>query len=242
MLAIGDLTAGYQPDSPVLHDVSLDITALTVHAVVGPNGAGKSTLLHTLAGHLHPTTGWVMLDGHDVTGWSPTRAARTGVTLAPQGRRLWPSLTVAEHLTLPHPRHQHGRTWTIDQVLEMFPALTARLRHRGNQLSGGEQQMLTIARALRTAPRLLLCDEPTEGLAPAAAEQVTGVLRDLPDQGVTVLVALPHARAAAALATTVHVLTAGHLTGPIAGSEAEHALRDHLALTTTARNRVQADR
>ncbi|MER7418478.1 ATP-binding cassette domain-containing protein [Micromonospora peucetia] len=233
MLRIGDLTAGHHPDTPVLHEINLDLTAVATHAVVGPNGAGKTTLLHTLAGHLRPTAGWILCDGHDVTGWRPTRAARAGIALAPQGRRLWPSLTVAEHLTVTRPaRHQPGRTWPVEELLEMLPALAARLRHRGHQLSGGEQQMLTIARALRTAPRLLLCDEPTEGLAPTVAAQVSRVLRDLPRHGVSVLVALPHARAATALADTLQLLTAGRLVGPIdaASGAADQALRDHLTL------------
>ncbi|WP_326564409.1 ABC transporter ATP-binding protein [Micromonospora peucetia] len=238
MLRIGDLAAGYHPDTPVLHQINVDLAAVVVHTVVGPNGAGKTTLLHTLAGHLRPTTGWVLLDGRDVTGWTPVRAARAGVTLAPQGRRLWPSLTVTEHLTVTRPpaRRPNSRTWTVDELLEMFPALATRLHHRGHQLSGGEQQMLTIARALRTAPRLLLCDEPTEGLAPTMAAHVIHALQDLPRHGVTVLAAVPHARAAAALSDTVHVLAEGRLTGPIttSGGQAEQALRDHLALTSPA--------
>ncbi|MDG4755666.1 ATP-binding cassette domain-containing protein [Micromonospora sp. WMMD718] len=238
MLRIGDLAAGYRPDTPVLHHITIDLTAVAVHTVVGPNGAGKTTLLHTLAGHLRPTIGWVLLDGRDVTGWTPVRAARAGVALAPQGRRLWPSLTVAEHLTVTRPpaHRPDSRAWSVDELLEMFPALAARLRHRGHQLSGGEQQMLTIARALRTAPRLLLCDEPTEGLAPTMATHVTRALRDLPCHGVTVLAAVPHARAAATLSDTVHVLADGRLTGPIttSGGQAEQALRDHLTLVSPA--------
>ncbi|MFG1676375.1 ABC transporter ATP-binding protein [Micromonospora sp. NPDC049282] len=247
MLRIGDLAAGYRPDTPVLHHITVDLAAVAVHTVAGPNGAGKTTLLHTLAGHLRPTTGRVLLDGRDVTGWTPVRAARAGVALAPQGRRLWPSLTVAEHLTVARPtaRRPDSRAWAVDELLEMFPALAARLRHRGHELSGGEQQMLTIARALRTAPRLLLCDEPTEGLAPTVAAHVTHGLRDLPRHGVTILAAVPHARAAATLSDTVHVLADGRLTGPIATSDgqAEQALRDHLALVSPALpNRGQAHR
>ncbi|MFG1776840.1 ABC transporter ATP-binding protein [Micromonospora sp. NPDC049048] len=236
MLTVSDLTAGYHRDTPVLHNVDLDLYPAAVHAVIGSNGAGKTTLLHTLAGHLRPTTGWVFLDSYDVTGWSPIRAARAGVALAPQGRRLWHSLTVAEHLTVTQPpkRREPGLAWSASDLLDLFPALAARLGHRGDQLSGGEQQMLTIARALRTAPRLLLCDEPTEGLAPTVAAHIIQVLRELPSHGVRVLVALPHARTAAALDATVQVLTAGHLTSPIAatGSEAHQTLRDHLALTS----------
>lgn len=236
MLQVSDLTAGYHRDTPVLRDVNLDLHPAAVHAVVGPNGAGKTTLLHTLAGHLRPTTGWVFLNGRDVTGWHPTQAARAGVALAPQGRRLWPSLTVAEHLTVTQPRRRReaDRVWSTSDLLDLFPALAARLHHRGDQLSGGEQQMLTIARALRTAPRLLLCDEPTEGLAPAVAAQVAGVLRDLPQQGVTVLVALPYVHAATTVTDTVHVLTAGRLNPPVdpRSGQAERLIRDHLTLTT----------
>ncbi|RKN50456.1 ABC transporter ATP-binding protein [Micromonospora endolithica] len=234
MLQVSDLTVGYHRDDAVLREVCLDLTAVAVHAIVGPNGAGKSTLLHTLAGHLRPTAGTVWCEGRDVTRWRPHQAARTGVALAPQGRRLWPSLTVAEHLTVTRPaRHRPGSTFSVDELLEVFPALAGRLHHHGHQLSGGEQQMLTIARALHTAPRLLLADEPTEGLAPTVARQVTAVLQQLPQRGATVLVTLPHVRAAAALTDTVHVLTTGHLSHPVTASDgqAERLLRDHLTLT-----------
>ncbi|SCG59602.1 ABC transporter ATP-binding protein [Micromonospora halophytica] len=239
MLSVSDLTVGYQHDAPVLHGVTLDMGSQGVHAIVGANGAGKTTLLHTLAGHLRPTAGWVLCDGHDVTGWRPPDAARAGIALAPQGRRLWPSLTVRDHLTVTRPpRHRaHGRAWNVSDLLDLFPALAARLRHHAHQLSGGEQQMLTIARALRLAPRLLLADEPTEGLAPAIAAHLQTVLADLPRHGVPVCVALPHARSAAALASSLHVLTGGHLNGPIDshGTGADDALRHHLALTSAAR-------
>ncbi|MFJ6199620.1 ABC transporter ATP-binding protein [Micromonospora sp. NPDC092111] len=235
MLHVRDLTVGYHRDTPVVRSVSFDLPTPGVYAIVGPNGAGKTTLLHTLAGHLRPTSGSVVLDGRDVTGLRPHRAARAGIALAPQGRRLWPSLTVAEHLTVTRPtRHDDRPGLSVEDLLDLFPPLATRLRHHGHQLSGGEQQMLTIARALRTHPRLLLADEPTEGLAPRIADQVTAVLRDLPDRGVAVLVALPHAHAATALADRVHVLTAGRLSVPLDpdGEQANMLLRHHLTLTT----------
>ncbi|MFI9642432.1 ABC transporter ATP-binding protein [Micromonospora sp. NPDC051925] len=231
MLHARDLTAGHHPDTPVLRSVSFDLPTPGVYAIVGPNGAGKTTLLHTLAGHLHPTHGTVLLDGRDITGIRPHRAARAGIALAPQGRRLWPSLTVAEHLTVTRP--VRGAGFSVEELLDLFPPLATRLRHHGHQLSGGEQQMLTIARALRTHPQLLLADEPTEGLAPHLTGHVTTALRDLPTRGVTVLVALPHAHAATALADRVHVLTAGRLSDPLDphDGQADVLLRDHLTLT-----------
>ncbi|MFI0796960.1 ABC transporter ATP-binding protein [Micromonospora rubida] len=238
MLRIGELTVGYEPDAPVLHTVSMALPPNGVHAIVGPNGAGKTTLLHTIAGHLRPTTGYVMLDGHDITGIRTVRAARAGIALAPQGRRLWSSLTVRDHLTMTRPgaatAQEQGCGWGVDDLLEVFPALAARLHHRADQLSGGEQQMLTLARALRLAPRLLLCDEPTEGLAPTVADRIRAVLTDLPRHGVTVLVTLPQTRAATGLAHTVHVLTAGRLSDPVdpTTEHTEDLIRRHLGLTT----------
>ncbi|AEB42596.1 ABC transporter ATP-binding protein [Micromonospora maris] len=232
MLHIRDLTVAYPHGAPVLHDLTLDLRHPGVHALVGPNGAGKTTLLHTLAGHLHPRAGTIHLDGEDVTGWHPTTAARAAVALAPQGRRLWPSLTVAEHFAATQPTAGRDEAWTVEELLTMFPPLAARMGHRAHQLSGGEQQMLTIARALRTAPRLLLADEPTEGLAPTVADQITTVLQGLPARGVTVLAALPHTDVAATIADTIHVLAAGKLLGHThTSTAASHLLRRHLTLT-----------
>ncbi|MFI7077556.1 ABC transporter ATP-binding protein [Micromonospora sp. NPDC049903] len=232
MLRIRDLTVAYPHGAPVLHHVTLNLDTGGVHAVVGRNGAGKTTLLHTLAGHLHPSGGTIHLDGHDVTGWHPTAAARAGVALAPQGRRLWPSLTVIEHFATARPVAGRDETWTVEELLDMFPQLADRLQHRASQLSGGEQQMLTIARALRTAPRLLLADEPTEGLAPIVANQITTVLRTLPDRGVTVLAALPHAAAAAMIADTMHVIASGQILGHTdIHAVATAVMRRHLTLT-----------
>ncbi|MEU8186094.1 ABC transporter ATP-binding protein [Micromonospora carbonacea] len=237
MLRINDLTVRHSPDTPVLRSASMVLPPHGVHAVIGPNSAGKTTLLHTIAGHLRPTAGHIVLDGHDITGIRPTRAARTGIALAPQGRRLWPSLTVHEHLTITRPttrKQDRGQSWNLDQLLDLFPELAARLRHRAHQLSGGEQQMLTIARALRLAPRLLLCDEPTEGLAPTAATRIRTALAGLPRYGVTVLIALPQARVATALAHTVHVLTSGRISPALDPDtdDVDTLIRRHLGLTT----------
>lgn len=199
MLWIGGLSAGYDGGS-VLHDVELAVPAGTVHAVVGRNGAGKSTLVHAIAGLLRPYRGVVRVGELDVAGRPPHRVARAGVGLVPQGRRVFPGLTVAEHLALAagvrRRRAPDGTTWTVPRVLELLPRLAERLRHHGNQLSGGEQQMLAIARALLTQPRVLLLDEPGEGLAPDLAARVRQLVRRLADVGLSVLLVeqqLPHA-------------------------------------------------
>jgi branched-chain amino acid transport system ATP-binding protein len=206
MLAVHELRAGYGAGT-VLHGVSFEVTAGGVHAVLGRNGAGKTTLLHTIAGLHRPTGGRIVFDGCDITGWPAHRRTRAGLALVPQGRRVFASLTVAEHLAIAHRPHDRRRTrrhgdaghpgdhpvgvWTPARVLDQLPALAARLRHRGRQLSGGEQQMLAIARALLTRPRLLLLDEPTEGLAPQIAAQVQQLIDRLAAGGLTVLLATP---------------------------------------------------
>jgi len=216
MLHLETLHAGYGRGT-VLHNIELQVQAGTVHAIVGHNGAGKTTLLHTIAGLHQPRQGQIRLDGQTITRWPTHRRVRAGIALVPQGRRVWASLTVAEHLAIATrtPRRAEA-VWTRAWVLELLPQLAHRLSHRGAQLSGGEQQMLALARALLTQPRLLLLDEPTEGLAPAIAAQIQDLIGQLaaPDptgHELTVLLAAPHPDIAAA-AATVTILTAGTAT------------------------------
>ncbi|QDY08142.1 ABC transporter ATP-binding protein [Micromonospora sp. HM134] len=183
-LAVRELSAGYG-QGQVLHGLDLDLPAGRALALLGRNGVGKTTLVSTLAGLLRPTGGRVLLDGRDVTGWRADRLARAGVALVPQGRRVWPTLTVHEHLALAT-RHG-GRTWPTGRVYELFPRLAQRRRHLAGQLSGGEQQMLVIGRALATDPRLVLMDEPSEGLAPIVVDQVAEALRVVVREGLTLL-------------------------------------------------------
>ncbi|MBO4164528.1 ABC transporter ATP-binding protein [Micromonospora antibiotica] len=183
-LEVRELTAGYG-QGQVLHGLDLDLPAGQALALLGRNGVGKSTFVSTLAGLLRPTGGQVLLDGRDVTGWRADRLARAGVALVPQGRRVWPTLTVHEHLALAT-RHG-GRTWPTERVYELFPRLAQRRRHLAGQLSGGEQQMLVIGRALATDPRLVLMDEPSEGLAPIVVDQVAEALRVVVREGLTLL-------------------------------------------------------
>jgi branched-chain amino acid transport system ATP-binding protein len=217
MLHIADLHAGYGGGT-VLHGVDLTVAAGAVHVVVGHNGAGKTTLLHTVMG-LHPATaGRLTLDGRDLTGWPTHRRARAGIGLVPQGRRVFATLTVREHLTLT--RGRPGMRWPTERIMTLFPALGRRLDHRGGQLSGGEQQMLAIARALRTQPRLLLLDEPTEGLAPALVGPVCDAIGALAADGLGVLVTTPNLPLALALADRVVVLTGGRVAADLDGDTA----------------------
>ncbi|MFC7466515.1 ABC transporter ATP-binding protein [Actinomadura keratinilytica] len=155
-----------------------------MHAVVGHNGAGKTTLVHSVAGLMRPGSGTVRLGGRDVTGLPAHRIARAGIGLVPQGRRVFAGLTVAEHLRLSHRPPPSGgasrpSVWTPARVLELLPRLGERRGHRGASLSGGEQQMLALARALLASPSVLLLDEPTEGLAPALVQQVYDLVTTL---------------------------------------------------------------
>jgi len=210
MLHIDSLSAGYG-NGTVLHAIQLTVDAGTVHAIVGHNGAGKTTLIHTIAGLITARDGTVHLDGIALHRQPAHRIARHGAALVPQGRRVWASLTVAEHLALAETSRRTG-PWTQQRILALLPGLPPRLRHRGSQLSGGEQQMLAIARALLTQPRLLLLDEPTEGLAPALAAQIHALITQVGDEGVTTVLTTPALAVATTVANHISLLNAGYLT------------------------------
>src|SRR6266704_6150944 len=191
-LRVDGLRAGYDGGT-VLHDIDLTVAAGTVHVLLGTNAAGKTTLIHTIAGigQVHRHGGRILLaDGdtsRDVSGWPPQRRAGAGIALVPQGRRVFETLTVAEHFTLLAGAAHPALTFSGDWWSYLFPPLIRRLDTPARHLSGGEQQMLAIARALLCQPRLLLVDEPTEGLSPPIAQRVShDVLNRLTADGVTV--------------------------------------------------------
>jgi branched-chain amino acid transport system ATP-binding protein len=197
-LAIEGLRAGYR-EGTVLHGVDLAVPRGRIVALLGRNGVGKSTLVMTIMGMLRPTAGAVRLDGIDLAGRRTDEIARAGVGLVPQGRRIWPTLTVHEHLDLAsrHARSTTGeardgrnsmpRRRTVAEMYELLPRLAERRRQLAGQLSGGEQQMLAIARALVTNPRVVLLDEPSEGLAPLLVDQIGAMIKAMASDGVAVL-------------------------------------------------------
>jgi branched-chain amino acid transport system ATP-binding protein len=186
-LHIEGLRSGYR-EGTVLHGVDLAVPRGRIVALLGRNGVGKSTLVMTIMGLLRTTAGSVRLDGVDLTGRRTDEIARAGVGLVPQGRRIWPTLTVHEHLELAA-RHARpaGRRRTTAALYEQLPRLAERRRQLAGQLSGGEQQMLAIARALVTNPRVVLLDEPSEGLAPLLVDQIGAMIKAMAADGVAVL-------------------------------------------------------
>jgi branched-chain amino acid transport system ATP-binding protein len=185
----------YYGASHVLHGVDFEIRRGETLGLMGRNGMGKTTLLRALLGLVKPRGGEVRVRGAELTGAEPCRVARQGIAYVPEGRGIFPNLSVRENLVMAARAGVDGRRdWTYDRVLATFPRLAERLGHGGGQLSGGEQQMLTIGRALLTNPDLLILDEATEGLAPQIAREIWRTIRSIRDQGIaTVLVDKNHA-------------------------------------------------
>ena len=188
LLAVQDLAAGYGR-SRVLSGVTLDVRAGEIVGLLGRNGMGKTTLVRALMGQLRPTAGRIEFGGRSIVGLAPNRVARAGVALVPEGRQIFPNLSVAEHLSAFERAAPDGTAaWQAERVYALFPALAGRRRHLGNQLSGGEQQMLAIGRALVTNPTLLILDEATEGLAPLIRVEIWRALAELRSAGLAMLV------------------------------------------------------
>lgn len=207
VLQVEQLHASYG-DSHVLQGCTLSV-GRECATVLGRNGMGKTTLLRAIMGLTPPSSGRVLLDGRDLAGQLPQDIAAAGIGYVPQGRRLFPSLSVQEHLALTHRATGAAGEWTPKRVFELFPELWQRRKVSGTSLSGGEQQMLAIGRALVTNPRLLLLDEPSEGLSPVANERVIQTCRALLDAGLSILLVEQNIHIAEALADTVHVIVSG---------------------------------
>jgi len=179
----------YYGDSHILRGVDVALPTGTSVGLLGRNGMGKTTLIRSLMGYVRPASGRVMADGRDVTGWAPEKMARLGIGYVPEGRGIFPNLSVRENLVMsarPGPGGQ--RDWTFDRVMSTFPRLAERLAHGGQQLSGGEQQMLSIGRALMTNPRLMILDEATEGLAPLVVAEIWRVIGEIRGTGISTLI------------------------------------------------------
>jgi branched-chain amino acid transport system ATP-binding protein len=230
MLEIRDIHT-YYGDSHILQGISLSMESGQVVGILGRNGMGKTTLIHSIIGFIPPRRGQVLFKERDVTGWPSNRVVSLGLGLVPQGRRVFPSLTVDENLTVAAKRN--GGPWTVERVMELFPRLRERHENRAGKLSGGEQQMLAIARALMTNPELLLMDEPTEGLAPLLVREVGGVIENLKSHGLSILLVEQNLPLALRVSDYVHVLSRGrivHSSAPQALWENEEIKRRYLGL------------
>ena len=198
----------YYGDSYVLQGVSLHVGEGSVVAILGRNGMGKTTLIRSVIGFTPVRRGKVLFKGKDVTNVPDFKRTRMGIALVPQGRQIFPSLSVRENLLL---GAREGGDWSLELVYDLFPRLKERAKHQGNKLSGGEQQMLAIGRALMTNPDLLLMDEPTEGLAPLLVEIVQGIILRLKKEGHTILLVEQNMPMALRVGDKAHVLSRGRI-------------------------------
>ena len=211
MLRVDNLNT-YYGDSHILRGVSLTLPRGVSMGLLGRNGMGKTTLIRTLMGYVRPASGHVRWEGHDVTGRSPERMAKLGIGYVPEGRAIFPNLSVRENLVMTARAGVDGRKdWTLDRVLATFPRLAQRLKHGGQQLSGGEQQMLAIGRALMTNPSLLILDEATEGLAPLIVAEIWRVISDIRATGISTLIVDRNYRAVLAHTECAVVLEKGQV-------------------------------
>jgi branched-chain amino acid transport system ATP-binding protein len=208
LLQVDTLEAGYG-QSTVLDSLSFSMGIESV-AIIGRNGMGKTTLCKVIMGLIRPTRGSVVLDGQHLTRLSPEKVARAGIGYVPQGRRLFPSLTVDEHLRMLSSR-TNGKRWNAEAVYELFPRLAQRRQSRAGLLSGGEQQMLAVGRTLMLNSRLIMMDEPSEGLAPTIVETLIAVVHTLVAEGVAVLAVEQNIHAATAMATRQLAMVSGRI-------------------------------
>jgi branched-chain amino acid transport system ATP-binding protein len=229
LLALDDIYTAYGL-SRVLFGISLEIEEGECVSLLGRNGVGKTTTMRSVMGLTPPAAGRVLWHGRDIAGWPPHRVARAGIGFVPEDRRIFPELSVRENLEVGARAARRSGHWTIETVEELFPVLRERAQQRGGFLSGGEQQMLTIARTLVGNPDLLLLDEPSEGLAPLVVDTLRDKIAELKAQGLTILLAEQRVDFALALADRVYVLEKGSVrhSGPAAALRQDQALLDRL--------------
>jgi branched-chain amino acid transport system ATP-binding protein len=242
LLTVSDIHT-YYGDSYVLQGISLTLRKGQIAAILGRNGMGKTTLIRSVAGLTPPRTGEIVYRNISLRGKAPYAIAQAGISIVPQGRRIFRSLSVRENLLLPTSilarasrgvNHDNGQRWDFDGVMKEFPQLAERVNHPGSSLSGGEQQMLAIGRALMANPELILMDEPSEGLSPRLVLQVQAIMRRLRDRGHAILLVEQNLELALSVADEVHVLTAGRFVFRGAPSDlagATQVLDQHLGVS-----------
>lgn len=205
-------THTYYGKSHILHGVSMEVEKGEIVTLLGRNGVGKSTILKSIMGLVTPRNGSIQFKGQDIVGMKPHKICHLGVGYVPEDRRIFPKLTVRQNLQVGlKPKQKADNPWTIDRVYEFFPQLGERDNQRGGNLSGGEQQMLTIGRTLMGNPEILLVDEPTEGLAPLLVEMVEKILRSTREEGISILLVEHAMDVALGLADRTYVMSKGEI-------------------------------
>jgi branched-chain amino acid transport system ATP-binding protein len=229
LLEVKDLNTYYE-ESHILQGISLVIDRGEIVCLLGRNGVGKSTTLKSIIGLVTPRSGEVLFKGQNVAGMAPHTIAKLGVGYVPEDRRIFPTLTVRENLILGTKRGQktNGDGWSIEKVYKYFPGLQARDKQKGGHLSGGEQQMLTIARTLMGNPGVILVDEPTEGLAPLIVKTVEQVIQDIHEHNIPILLVEQNMRVALRLAGRIYVISKGKIVfhGTSPELKAAHEVRE----------------
>jgi branched-chain amino acid transport system ATP-binding protein len=228
MLKLHDIHT-YYGDSHILQGVSLEVKNEEAVALLGRNGVGKTTTISSIIGFEPPRRGEITLEGKQISGLSSYEIAQRGVGLVPQGRGIFPTLTVKENLTIAARDAKNGG-WTLDRLFPLFPNLRDRLGNYGRQLSGGEQQMLAMARALMTNPKLLLLDEPSEGLAPLIVKEIGNIVQEVKKSGMSILLVEQNLSMALEVVDRVYVMSKGRIEfeGTPAALKAEKELMLHL--------------
>lgn len=210
MLRVKDIHT-YYGQSYILQGISLEVTQGAVVSILGRNGVGKTTTFRSIIGFTPPQRGRILFKGIDITRRASYKINKMKMALVPQGRRIFSSLSVEENLAVATKGQKHGDGWNAGKIFGMFPRLKERLHHRGDELSGGEQQMLAIARALVSNPVFILLDEPTEGLAPLIIEEIRKLIVQLKDQGLSMLIAEQNFRFALDVGDMVHIMSKGKI-------------------------------
>ena len=208
ILCVDDIHT-YYGDSYILQGLSLKSNRASVVALIGRNGMGKTTAMRSIMGFTHPRRGKIFFKDVDITSLLSYQVSQLGMSLVPQGRRIFSSLSVKENLTIAARHTERSEAWTLEKVFSFFPVIRERINNRGNQLSGGELQMLAIARSLISNPDFILMDEPSEGLAPLAIQNICQIIQQLKERGLSILLAEQNLDLALTVADYVYVLAKG---------------------------------